>query len=154
VVRTIAFVAGLLAIATVITVLVWPALRGSSTASASATIDEFHSVERQCLQTFNSALAQQRANQIDELGLADVIDHDVLPPWRAFRSRADRATDVPERIRPVLAKYLAARQISWEAFVTALRSPSDPAARPHYDTYHQKNAEATDAARELGPLLR
>ena len=120
---------------------------------ASSSIDEFRSVERTCIRTFNDALARQRANQIDELGLADEIDREVLPLWRTMRSHVEAAHDVPERMRPVMLRYLADRQLAWEAYTTGLRAPSDEAARPHYDVYHQKNAEAQADAAQLGPML-
>ncbi|MEP6860724.1 MAG: hypothetical protein ABJE66_08905 [Deltaproteobacteria bacterium] len=50
-------------------------------------LDDFRSVEKVTLQTFDAALAQQRANAIDELVLADAIDRTVLPPWRDVRTR-------------------------------------------------------------------
>ena len=115
--------------------------------------DDFHAVERRCIAAFNDALARQRANQLDEAGLAVAIDRDVLPAWREMRTRMQAARLAPE-LREPMQHYLESRQIAWEAYVAALRAPSDPAARPHYDVYHQKDAEADAAARVLGPLLR
>lgn len=126
----------------------WLLLRGAR----PDPLDEFHAVERRSLQTFNDALGRQRANQIDEIALATVIDRDVLPAWRAMRAHLD-AAPLPERMRPVMQRYLADRQTAWEAYSAALRAPSDAAAKPHYDAYHRKNSDATDDARELGPLL-
>ena len=41
-------------------------------------VNDFRSVERQCITTFNNALRQQRANEIDEVELAVAIERDVL----------------------------------------------------------------------------
>lgn len=122
--------------------------------SKSSSVDEFRTVERAAIRAFNDALARQRSNQIDEIALADAIDREVLPPWRTMRAHVDAASDISERLRPVLTRYLADRQTAWEAYSAALRAPNDEAARPHYDAYHQKNAEADADARELGPMLR
>ena len=125
----------------------------SASPKADPLIEEFRQTERTCIAAFNDALARQRANQIDELGLAQEIDRDVLGPWRAVREKVN-ASPKTDELYTTLRKYLEARQIAWEAYVAALRSDSEAAARPHYDVYHQKHAEAQDLARELGGLFR
>jgi hypothetical protein len=119
-------------------------------------VEDFRSTERTCIAAFNADLASQRANQIDELGLADRIEKDVLVPWRAIRARVESATVPPEKteLYTALRHYLEARQIAWEAYAEALRAGSDEASRPHYDVYHQKDAEAGDYARQLGQMFR
>jgi hypothetical protein len=119
-------------------------------------IDDFRKVEHATLQTFNGLLAQQRANAIDELGLADAIDKEVLPPWRDMRARVD-AAEVPADDRELYAtlrRYVAERQTAWEAYSAALRSPNDAASKPHYATYHEQNAAADADARTLGEAFR
>ena len=119
-------------------------------------LDDFRSVEKTTLQTFSDALGRQRANTIDELGLAEAIDHDVLPPWRDLRARISGAT-IPDADRAVFAtldRYLAERETSWEAYSAALRSPDDTAAKPHYAKYHEQNAAATADAKQLGEAFR
>ena len=125
---------------------------GACSRGAPDPLDDFHAAERRCIAAFNDALARQRANQIDEAGLAAAIDEDVLPPWRDMRARMQAAQLAPE-LREPMQRYLEARQTAWEAYTAALRAPSDAAARPHYDVYHEKDAEADAAARALGPLL-
>lgn len=120
---------------------------------ADPLVEEFRATERTCIAAFNDALARQRANQIDELGLAQAIEHDVLGPWRAVRDKVNASPNTDE-LYTTLRNYLDARQTAWEAYVAALRSDSEPAARPHYDVYHQKHAEAQDLARQLGGLFR
>jgi hypothetical protein len=118
-------------------------------------IAEFHSTERGCLSTFSGALHRQRANQIDELALADTIDRDVLPPWRATRARLEAAhvSEARRALFDALRRYMADRQTAWEAYATALRAPSDAAAREHYDAYHRLDAAADRDARVVGPML-
>jgi hypothetical protein len=119
-------------------------------------LDDFRSVEKTTLLTFNDALGRQRANTIDELGLAEAIDHDVLPPWRDLRARVAGAT-IPEADHDLfitLGRYLAERQTSWEAYSAALRSPDDAAARPHYAKYHEQNDAASADAKQLGEAFR
>jgi hypothetical protein len=125
-------------------------------AAADPLVEEFRATERQCIAAFNAALARQRANEIDELALAAAIEKDVLTPWRDIRGRI-LVAPIPKGHEPLymaLRHYLEARQIAWEAYAEALRAGSEDAARPHYDVYHQKHAEAQDAARELGRMFR
>src|SRR5690606_4953183 len=95
----------------------------------------------------------QRANMIDELELSNTLERDVLEPWRALRAKVVAAPPQDELYRTLLL-YLEARQLSWEAYVAALRAPNDEAARPHYASHREKNAEATDHAKELGRMFR
>lgn len=120
---------------------------------ADPLVEEFRATERTCIAAFNDALARQRANEIDELALARAIDHDVLGPWRAVRDKIN-ASPKTDELYSTLRKYVDARQTAWEAYAAALRSDSEATARPHYDVYHQRHAEAQDLARELGRLFR
>ena len=119
-------------------------------------IDDFRAVEHATLLTFNDLLHQQRSNAIDELGLADAIDKEVLPPWRAMRTRVD-AADVPAdqaELYATLRRYVAERQTAWEAYAAALRAGSEPASKPHYAAYHEQDALADADARKLGAAFR
>ena len=116
-------------------------------------VEEFRATERTCLHRFNTALRDQRAGAMDELELSNVIERDVLTPWRALRTRVGSAPSQDELYR-TLRRYLELRQLSWEAYVTALRSPTDDAARPHYEAHRQKNAEAQDQAKLIGQRFR
>jgi hypothetical protein len=130
--------------------------RPPATIAADATVEHFRSVERQSIATFNAALRRQRANEIDELELSLVIERDVLDPWRAMRARVAAApVPAPSReLYEVMNRYIAERELAWQAYALALQARSDAEARPHYDVYHQKNAEAQSDAQLLGGLFR
>lgn len=124
--------------------------------ATKALVAEFRAVERASLRRYNDALADQRANRIDELELASFLEREVLPPWRAVRERVTAAV-VPtaqNELYETLKRYLEARQLSWEAYAAGLRANDDAAARPHYDAHHQKSSEANAAAQKLGVLFR
>lgn len=136
-----------------------PAPASSATSTAQPldpVVEEFRRVERAAIATYNAALRDQRENRIDELELANVIERDVLAPWRALRERVEAATPAPDSadLYRLLRAYIEARQVAWEAYVAALRAPTDEAARPHYDMHRQKNAEAHEIARSLGDRFR
>lgn len=127
------------------------ALIACSTASHDdpALIAEFHQVERQCLQTYNDAFHRQGAGQIDELALAQIIEHDVLPPWQSFHDRVNKAPDT--ELVVAMRRYFADRETAWQADVVVLRAPADDAQA--LATYRQKNADATADAQALAKLL-
>jgi hypothetical protein len=117
---------------------------------------EFRAGEHAVLQSFNDALHRQRANEIDELGLADAIDKSVLPPWRELRAHV-AAAEVPTADRELfdtLARYLGERETAWEAYATALRFGNDATAAPHYAKYHEQDAAADADAQKLGAAFR
>jgi hypothetical protein len=119
-------------------------------------VEDFRAVERQCIAAFNQALARQRENKIDELELAGAIEGTVLEPWRAMRARVAAAPVPPARreLYTVMRRYIDERDAAWQAYVLALHAKSDAEARPRYDAYHQKNAQAQDDARVLGGMFR
>ena len=121
-----------------------------------AIVEDFRSVERQCIAAFNAALRQQRTNEIDEVELAVTIERDVLEPWRAMRARVTAAPVPAERkqLYEVMVRYIQERQLAWQAYADALRTHSEAESRPLYDAYHAQNAAAQDDARVLGGLLR
>jgi hypothetical protein len=124
--------------------------------SRDSVVEDFRSVERQCIAAFNNALRQQRANEIDEVEFGLTIQRDVLEPWRAMRARV-AAAPVPASRRElyeVMRRYIDEREQAWQAYADALHAASDAEARPLFDTYHDKNAAAQDDARVLGGLLR
>jgi len=129
---------------------------GSSSDLSDPLVAEFRETERNSLTTFNAALARQRRNEIDEVGLALEIDEHVLPAWHVLRTKLDAATPSARNaaLYTALRRYLAARETAWQAYVAGLRSQDDADARRHYDAYHANDAEADNAAREIGALFR
>lgn len=127
-----------------------------TTGTGDPVVEDFRSIERQSIAAFNNALRRQRANEIDELELASVIERDVLVPWRAMRARVSAAPVPPERreLYEVMNRYIAERELAWQSYVVALQADTDADARPHYDVYHQKHAAAQADAKLLGGLFR
>jgi hypothetical protein len=127
-----------------------------ATRVTDAVVEDFRSVERQCIAAFNAALRRQRANEIDEVELGVEIQRGVLEPWRAMRARVAAAPVPADRreLYEVMRRYIDEREAAWQAYANALHAASDAEARPLYDAYHQKNAAAQEDARVLGGLLR
>jgi hypothetical protein len=128
----------------------------SATKRADPIVDDFRATERTCIAAFNDALEKQRTNAVDELGLAEIVERDVLAPWREMRARVT-AAKVPQadaELYAALRSYVETREQAWQEFIAALRSHSDEQARPHYDAYHRKNTEAQDQARVLAGFFK
>lgn len=150
-------VAGVLVAAGAVVAMVM--LTRSSTPAAPPSdpvVEDFRSVERETIAAFNLALHRQRDQLIDELGLAMEIERAVLGPWRAMHARVEAAPVPAARaeLYAVMRRYVEERELAWQAYVSALRAADDAEARPRYDLYHQKNAQAQDDARLLGGMLR
>jgi hypothetical protein len=125
-------------------------------AAPDTVVEDFRAVERAAIAAYNNSLRRQRANEIDEIELAMVIEREVLDPWRAMRARVS-AAPIPAARRElyeVMRRYIDERHDAWQAYVRALRAPSEAEARPLYDAYHAKNARAQDDARVLGGMFR
>jgi hypothetical protein len=147
-----------LAILAILAILASACREQPSTAPGSdPLVEHFRSTERQCIGAFNAALGRQRSNEIDELGLAGILESDVLGPWREIRREVEAAPLTrPSQIwmYTVLRYYLEARETAWAAYEAALRSTSEAQSRPHYDAYHAKDVEADLYARQLGHMFR
>jgi rhomboid protease GluP len=120
--------------------LVMPAPR-----DLDAVLADVHTVEHQCVTTYNERLRQGKANEITAAAFADAIDNEVLAPWRALRVRVDAVpeADIPPRLRPlfeVLRTYIADRQEAWEARSTLNRNAghNTDEARTHADELELK----------------
>lgn len=130
------------------------ATRAQTTYARDAVLDDFRATERQCIAAFNAGLREQRSNAIDEVELAVRIERDALGPWRAMAARVATAPVRDPELHATLKRYIAARQEAWEAYVAALHAASDTDARPAYDRYHARNADADREARALGAMFR
>jgi rhomboid protease GluP len=120
-------------------------------------LDDFHDIEPQCVSTYNSHLRELQAkgssaNHADETALADVIDHDVLPPWRSLRSRIEAETEVPARLSRlfgIMRTYLSDRDDAWAAYSAALRGNDPAKLQADLHAYHEREAAAAKDVKDL-----
>lgn len=104
------------------------------TQELSDLLDEFGKLEQQSVDKYNYAVGELQkqggANgQADQTRLADVLDRDILPPWRALEQRATALADVPPRFQhlvELLRAYLKARDDEWSARADMLRGKVAP----------------------------
>jgi hypothetical protein len=86
--------------------------------------EEFAKVEEQVLATFNKAIRQRQRGAIDDAQLLELIDRDVLPPWRSERERLARINGGPAARQwsvGRLTRYMETREQGWLLLCRALR---------------------------------
>lgn len=82
-------------------------------------------VEEQVLGRWRNVVEEVQAKKLAEDALADVIERELLPPWRVARATFERDGDGP--LRADMLSYLQARQEGWEQMAAGLRA-KDPEA--------------------------
>jgi rhomboid protease GluP len=82
-------------------------------------IADFSKVEETVLARWNGLVPQLKANTVTGVQSADIIEAEILPPWRTARAAFARDADGP--LRDDMLEYLAARQEGWEQMAKALR---------------------------------
>lgn len=109
-----------------------------------AILDEFHRVEHECLELFNTKLRQQKANEIDRNEFATAIEQQIIPKWHAMRLHVEA---IPELA--VMRQYLRDRELAWSELVQINREHPVPS---YHDDEAQANADAAQLATELKQL--
>jgi len=109
---------------------------------------DFAGIEEKVVNALNAAAGRWERGEMSNREFAEVVESDVLPPWREIRRQLDKKTDAP-RIRqqydPKLTEYVRAREEQWEALLVRLRSPTNTAVKKHA----QKKKIADQLAQEL-----
>jgi membrane associated rhomboid family serine protease len=96
----------------------------SELAGVMAELGRLESVEKNALDTSQKAAAKFGRNELSAKDFAEILERDVLPPWRELHQRLQGLSHVPETYRKHLTavvEYLRLRQEGWELLVQALR---------------------------------
>lgn len=99
--------------------------------------------ETSCLDTYNAGLERARSGAADFPQLADLIEEQVLPPWRAAREGLEQVARVPAALESEVERtrrYLSTREEAWSLWATCFRNQGDAALR--------RRAEAQERAVE------
>jgi membrane associated rhomboid family serine protease len=109
-------------------------------------------VETQVLETWNKALGQFRKGDLEPARFLELLERDVLPPWRNARQRVDQAKALASRSEQFqnIRRYMELREQAWELFCHALRD-SDPGK---VSESNRKMEEAEKLLRELNDSSR
>jgi Zn-dependent protease with chaperone function len=96
---------------------------------------------------YNTSLQRWQQGQIDNDQILQVLEHDLLPPWRAQRQRLAKAQGLPgveQRIVELCSQSFQMQEESWELLVPAIRQ-NDPRSA---EESQQKAQESQRLARE------
>jgi membrane associated rhomboid family serine protease len=111
-------------------------------------LEGFERVEKEVLATFNSAVEKARKQQLSDPEMADILERQMLPPWRAARERFEAIGPLPaahqQRIT-TLREYMKLRQEGWELLAQAARENNLQKA----NMANAKQAAAEALARKL-----
>jgi rhomboid protease GluP len=106
-------------------------------------------VERTVLARYYDAVARSERGDLTPQAMAEVVERDVLPEWRAQRERLEAVKNLPPAYRDHVAAVLAYMRLqeeSWELTVQAART--DDAQKGQEAVEKQKQADA--AAERIG----
>jgi hypothetical protein len=113
--------------------------------SFAAEAARFALVETRVLQRYQEVLAQLQQREVTAVRAAEMIEREVLPPWRAQHQRFnDRRSLLAAEHRAAndrLLKYMGLREESWNALVEGLRQGNQEKI-----TDSRQKSEQADAA--------
>jgi len=113
-----------LAIAMGLALIVAPALALPKPDDYLAEYRRFGVVEERAINLYDASLKQWNAGKISEEQYADILEKQILPPWRAEREAMEKlkvSRDIAER-HGLLVEYFQDREQGWELTAQGLRT--------------------------------
>lgn len=83
-------------------------------------VQNLSAVESVVLDRWNTAVGKIKSGELSDAAAADLIEKDLLPPWRDARAAFER--DGKGKLRDVMIRYLHAREEGWEVIAQGLRA--------------------------------
>ena len=93
-----------------------------------AELDAMIGLESRVLNVYNEAAAKSLAAKLSDDGFAEVIETDMLPPWREYASHFAKIEGLPaeqQKVAEAVGAYLAAREEAWQMLADGLRGRND-----------------------------
>lgn len=118
-------------------------------AGTPPVLQRFLAVEQASTTKHNAALERYKAGEIEEAELTELVDREVVAPYRQVHQELRATTDVPARLRPLFARIdelMTARLASWDSFQATLRE-QDPAKQAALVEAYDRGA--TEVAKRL-----
>lgn len=100
-------------------------------------------VEEQATSTYDRASKQARAGTITPAQFADIMDKEVLPPWREARKRWNSIARVPPdqyRLWVLYREYMEMREQAWDLIAEGARTGDDQ--KTQLGIFKEKAADA------------
>lgn len=111
-------------------------------------LERLGEVEASAIGEYNSALEKAGKGELSDKSFADLVERDVLPPWRAARERLAALNRVPPALQQGVdsrLEYMALRQEAWELFAQGIRERD----RKKVEEANQKNQNADAMDRQM-----
>jgi rhomboid protease GluP len=122
---------------------------------ADGEIAAFHEVERKCIAAYNDAQIDLKAKRITTVQMVDVIEKQVLGPWRAARARLEALHDIPPQLArtfELLDQYAKDREQSFFEDQTLMSGTASADFMKQHEALKQKVHADVDAVNaSLGP---
>jgi rhomboid protease GluP len=112
-----------------------------------AVLDKVDAVERAAVARWNEALAGAKAQTITAAELVEILEREVVFPYKKMRQDTLATADVPQRFRPLfhrLDDYTAARLTAWEMYDAALHEPDPNKRQALLDAYERHEPELAE----------
>jgi len=112
-----------------------------------AAYERIATMEEKDLELFDASQKQFKANQITSQQYADILEKQILPPWRAARDAMEKLKVAQDQAatKRLLIEYLSNREQGWQLTIDGLRANDADKLRQG----ERKEAEAEKAAAQL-----
>jgi Zn-dependent protease with chaperone function len=111
-------------------------------------LNDMNQVQERSLRAYNGAVRQAQAGTMSDARVVEVVERDVLPPWRAQGQRLARVKGLPAREQRLVEQseqYFRVQEDSWEVLCLAIRLQNRQLA----EQSKQKGEEADRLAETL-----
>lgn len=128
----------------------------SENVQAQNDLEQFQETKRKAIVAFNTALEKSKRQELTDAAFADLIEHDVLPEWRAALQKVSAFQHVPEnghRHFVSFLGYMRLRQEGWELLVQSLREPTEQNSKLANDKQVSANAAGQNSSEALQGLI-
>lgn len=112
--------------------------------------EKFDAVEHRVFKAFEDAERKAAAREISDQEYADILDRDVLGPWRGIAMDPKRYRRLPPKVRQWIegmAAYHAMREHSWESMAHALRSGDTEEYKRGRDEFERADTMAEEMSK-------
>jgi rhomboid protease GluP len=113
-----------------------------------AELDRFEAVEDQARGTLREAAERAERRELTDRAVADTVEREVLPEWKATRQRLAAVGHVPATLQAHVAgvlEYMRLREEGWELLVRGLREGNGEVIRQA----SERQAAADEVAKRL-----
>lgn len=109
----------------------------------------FADTEDKDISLFNASSQKWKENQLSNQQLADIVEQQILPNWRAEREAVAKLKHLPAKQTNLVAslvKYMDTRQTGWELLADGLRAGDNVKIKQSFE----KSKEADQLAGQIG----